>query len=224
MDSLDLFYLYVIIGLTLVYAQKSYSRFRRKNLEIIDFDKLVLSNEKFVLYLRSFSDDDTAREQLPSPVGINRRNPTFEEKVSRDLRKYNFIAVGRPNEKLPPLGAKRLYIHDDLWRKQVSILIEKATIIVVKPNFTKGIVWELETIMRKEFLTKLVLYHVFTDIPDKKVQIFYYNKFKDLIKNSFNVEMSEFSKNTFYSYFQNDLSHLQVKRLKEIPYFKMLIK
>jgi hypothetical protein len=63
------------------------------------------------------------------------------------------IAIGRPGESIPPLGAARMYIEDADWQSTVSSLMEKATAVVIL-LFTHnadtqappppGLRWELE--------------------------------------------------------------------------------
>lgn len=218
--GLEYYFLMVFVALVFGFANKSYKRYKRKNHEILTFNDVIQSNKKFVLFLRSFEDDGKSKEMPVSLFTLSIQAPTFEEQISKDFKNFNLVAVGRPKEELPELGANRLYISNELWKEQVSLLIDKASIIIVKPSFTEGLSWELETIINKCLLSKIVLFHLFKDVSDKKLQNFYYDEFKELMSKSFNVKMQPFLANSIYSYFQKNLTHIQVKRLKEIPFIE----
>jgi hypothetical protein len=86
-----------------------------------------------VLYLRSFADEET-------------RQHGFEEEELANVvgRIGPVVAVGRPGERLPPLGAVRFYIEDDEWRSRVSALIAEAQVVIVRAGAGEGLAWEVE--------------------------------------------------------------------------------
>ena len=48
---------------------------------------------------------------------------TYEERLARTLRKVGpFVAVGDPTERLPLLGAARMYAADEEWQETVDEL------------------------------------------------------------------------------------------------------
>ncbi|MEM1296020.1 MAG: hypothetical protein AAGH89_11690 [Verrucomicrobiota bacterium] len=83
-----------------------------------------------ILYLRSFADDKTVyleEEQLAGVFG-----PAGP-----------FVAIGRPGERLPQLGAARLYVADEDWQDRVLELMQRAQLVVLFGGETPGLGWEL---------------------------------------------------------------------------------
>jgi hypothetical protein len=66
------------------------------------------------------------------------------------------IAIGRPGEWAPPLGAARKYVTDD-WQGEVLDLINKCQLIVVILGKTNGLAWEIQQLIRLGVLKKLIL-------------------------------------------------------------------
>jgi hypothetical protein len=64
-----------------------------------------------ILYLRSFEiDEDTSRPSILEFFGILLATSTPEQKLAQQLSRVGpVIAIGRPGEALPPLGAARFY-------------------------------------------------------------------------------------------------------------------
>ena len=69
------------------------------------------------------------------------------------------LAIGDPRrkDKLAPLGAVRDYVTYRSWQEDVTDLMRQASMIVVIVGATEGVAWELDTIVRLGFRTKLVL-------------------------------------------------------------------
>ena len=75
-----------------------------------------------VLYLRSFQDDGSVLlddQGLPGMQALTRAtSPTSsEEELARILEQIGpVVAIGKPGEKLPELGAARLYVSHEEWQ------------------------------------------------------------------------------------------------------------
>ena len=100
-----------------------------------------------ILYLRSFDDDAPPDFRAITNEGGRILSP--EETIAEVA---NFIgpmvAIGRPGEELPELGAARLYAEDDEWQNVISEKISIARFIIVKFGVTKGLLWELEQVIK----------------------------------------------------------------------------
>jgi len=107
-----------------------------------------------VLYLRSFLDDDiTGAGSLGARVWRSIRSyrhvVSVEQELARVLGRVGpVVAIGRPGESLPELGAARLYRRDDDWRATVSELMRRARLVVVRTGTTPGLQWEIEQAKR----------------------------------------------------------------------------
>ena len=98
-----------------------------------------------VLYLRAFDAD----ARLAAPPPLAQINPfvisTGEENLIEALQGIGpVIAIGRPGEPLPPLGAQRIYVGDDAWQAKVLDLMAQARLVVLMIGTGEGLWWEIE--------------------------------------------------------------------------------
>ncbi|MEU9040467.1 MULTISPECIES: transferase [unclassified Kitasatospora] len=116
---------------------------------------LLLSGRQPVLYLRSFGDDDSAA-QVDDVAEINLH--TREEQLAGALGAVGpVIAVGRPEERLPHLGAARFYLPLDDWKPTVLRLMDLSQLIVLCLGQGDGLWWEVEQARTTQPAKKLVL-------------------------------------------------------------------
>ncbi|MFJ8114144.1 hypothetical protein [Streptomyces sp. NPDC096132] len=111
----------------------------------------------YVLYLRPFAEDVTGRT-MPEAfsrwrgVGgalVDGRSLTLEEGVCRMFRGFGRpLAVGEPDEALPPAGSRRLYLPLRDWQPTVTSLISDARLVLLVAGTGKGTLWELTELMR----------------------------------------------------------------------------
>jgi hypothetical protein len=90
-----------------------------------------------VLYLRSFADDGSAARRFGAL--------TEEEQLAKALAWVGpLLAVGRPGETLPHVGAQRVYLADEEWQSRVAELMSQARLVVLRTGSTQGFHWEVE--------------------------------------------------------------------------------
>jgi hypothetical protein len=115
-----------------------------------------------ILLLRSFSDD---AKQIPAKglatralfLGL-RGKKRLEAAVADELARLGpFVAIGRPGEVLPQLGAARAYFGDDEWQIAVAGWIARARLIVMIAGTTSWVQWELREISRAGQIGKLLV-------------------------------------------------------------------
>ena len=114
-----------------------------------------IKDEPYILYLRSFNDDS----ETSVPIKSSGMYYTEEEILVSSLEKLGTaVAIGRPGEPAPPLGAKRIYVSDDQWQDKVRQMSADARLVIFRLGETEGLKWEwdycLDTI---EDLSKLLL-------------------------------------------------------------------
>ncbi|MBX2856116.1 MAG: hypothetical protein KTR21_14085, partial [Rhodobacteraceae bacterium] len=99
------------------------------------------------LFLRSFSDDS---EKVSSTLllwkvftlGIVGR-VRVEEALAQDLEPLGaFVGIGQPGERLPKLGAARIYAADDEWQDLVRDLMERAEVVLMMAGASHWVAWE----------------------------------------------------------------------------------
>lgn len=107
-----------------------------------------------LLFLRSFSRDpsDTV---IRSGFAVG---DSFELAVAKELHEIGpVIAIGKPEERLPPIGAGRLYVTEDRWQPTVLELISASQLILLVSGATKGLLWELRSIVEQADPSKLIV-------------------------------------------------------------------
>lgn len=103
-----------------------------------------------VLYLRSFQDDGSVLlddQGIKSMQALIRATSpaSSEEELARILERIGpVVAIGKPGEELPELGAARLYVGHDEWQSVVGALMRKAALVVVRVGPSPGVLWEID--------------------------------------------------------------------------------
>lgn len=127
-----------------------------------------------VIYLRSFKDDrsdtvKTSKDNFPlwrilHPVklwasALNMFDTRTEEEIlSEALQQVGpVVGIGRPGEKLPQLGAARVYVSDDNWKQTVHGFLDHAGLAVLRLGKTPGFFWEVEQSATRMDPTRLIL-------------------------------------------------------------------
>jgi hypothetical protein len=114
-----------------------------------------------ILYLRSFELDArlsdhrlTLRDLL-----FLQAAPTAEEILAKELRRCGpVIALGRPGERLPELGAARFYVVDERWRDKVAEVARVSQLVVAATGTTQSLAWELSYLIANLPPERLVLW------------------------------------------------------------------
>lgn len=90
-----------------------------------------------VVYLRSFADDSRAGRRYGAL--------TEEEQLGKALAWIGpLLAIGRPGEELPYVGAQRIYVANEEWQGRITELLNHARLVVLRTGSTEGFEWELE--------------------------------------------------------------------------------
>jgi hypothetical protein len=107
-----------------------------------------------ILLLRSFSDDHSLRVRrsglLAALAGrFTGKAVGFEEVLVRVFAAHGpVLAIGRPGEALPPVGAARAYIPaGGDWKAEVRALAERSAWIVLVLGSSEGFRWELDMVL-----------------------------------------------------------------------------
>jgi hypothetical protein len=105
-----------------------------------------------IVYLRPFGADRAEiAKRMSSRVRIapsERVVKTYEERLARALRKIGpFVAVGDPAERLPLLGAGRMYAADEDWQATVGELIGRAGVVLLHTGEGDGFDWEVHHVI-----------------------------------------------------------------------------
>jgi hypothetical protein len=138
---------------------RRYARWRA----LLSVDEARLADPRSpVLFLRSFDDDQVSLAQTNTPWLVRFFDPsavagTLEELLLREFAYLGpVVAIGKPSDELPPLGAARKYCRGEKWQEVVGSLMDEALLIVVGVGHSEGLTWEIEVIRRKGLLPKTV--------------------------------------------------------------------
>lgn len=153
-------------GMALLHHGLEVSRSGRQHLtKIIRFPG-ELTRTPFVLYLRSF-DDDQARSRMEGPYGWDTggllyalflSTRTEEEQIAAALCPAGqVVAVGRPGQELPETGAHRMYLPHDDWQDTIVDLMTMARLVVLSVGDGPGLRWEVIQAVRRVAAVRLVL-------------------------------------------------------------------
>lgn len=151
-----------------------------------------------VVFIRSFGDEERSyrvqslaglvRRALVDPRLFNRYfqagasfwGPMQQFQFNRLFREIGpFIAIGKPGEKIPGMGAARMYVSDDRWQSVVGGFFRKARLVVVQPGTTPGLQWEINEMKRVIAPEKILFilpekesdYHAFRSWIDKVLPV-----------------------------------------------------
>jgi hypothetical protein len=147
---------YLVVGNA---GQRMSRRFMRVSLE----QAQALDQRRPVLFLRSFQDDTVALAAPPSGFayklfGYADRNKTVDELLLEECTTFGpVVALGNPNDPVPPYGAARGYAKHSDWQKMVSELMEASAAIVICVDETPSLWWEIEYVSRNAHLGKTLL-------------------------------------------------------------------
>ena len=157
-------YLAMALG-TVAWGTRIYRRARRE--AMMPGSELVKRDSRpVVLYLRSFLDDTDTAISLRARATDGRILPerfvkiSFEEVVTDHLWGYGpVLAIGDPRTKgeLVPLGAARDYETDTNWQEAATEFMRQSSMIVVIAGATRGLAWEVDTIVKQGLVSKLVI-------------------------------------------------------------------
>ncbi len=136
-------------------------RLGKRFLNATAYEELQGDRRAPVLLLRAFVDDfhSLPGYSAKSIAGVGEYEKTFEEFLCKKFRVAGpTIAIGRPGERIPPLGAARAYIPDQHWKETVEEIVEHARyVVVVLGKLTPGLHWEMELLLKRTDPKKLIL-------------------------------------------------------------------
>jgi hypothetical protein len=121
-----------------------------------------------VVYLRRFDIDrltSLVKETPGIPIMVEMH--TEEEDLTKCLGLIGpVVEVRRPNETVPQPGAARMAFGDTEWQAGVLALIQRAALVVIRPDTSRGVEWELETAIQNVEPQRLVLL-----LPDDEITL-----------------------------------------------------
>lgn len=145
-----------------------------------------------VVYLRPFDADDVdaSATDLGDYFGgqgtfDEAMGASEEEQLAVAMNEIGpFVAIGKPYDILPKLGAARIRVSDKEWQAKVTEWVARAQLIVLRLGFTGGVRWEIAHIVEHCPPEKLVLLVPFTPATG-------YETFREQMRQHFKRELPE---------------------------------
>jgi ryanodine receptor 2 len=133
-----------------------------------------------ILYLRSFQLDDRINKRTLSERFLGAYpSATAEQTLTKALRKTGpTIAIGRPDERLPALGAARFYVSHDRWQQKVQDVAAESQFVVWATGTTEGLRWEIA--------------HLVATVPPEKVIVWAHPQLLHLSPREREAEWAKF--------------------------------
>jgi hypothetical protein len=108
----------------------------------------ILTDDKPVLYLRSFRSDQSTVGYVVANAMVEPSESvlaTEEEQLADVLRPIgDLVAIGQPRESLPKPGAARIYASDEEWKEIVKGQMQAARLVIIRAGEGKNLLWELK--------------------------------------------------------------------------------
>lgn len=149
------------MSMWILYPIAAWLMTRSRKLDAPTVDELLARDARPpVLYLRSFSDDrrDARGRTLKTIFDPTDGYQSREEAMIEWAKAIGpVIAIGRPGENLPELGAARMYVSNDQWQERVSQLLDEAGFVVLRAASSPGLRWELNQVVRRRDLRSLLI-------------------------------------------------------------------
>src|SRR5215467_13562950 len=121
-------------------------------------NEIILRGKPPVLLLRSFTDDVAGISPNALIPRLFRRRKRLEETIGEQLTGAGpFVAIGRPGERLPQLGASRLYLDDSEWQAIIDAFIARSELIIMIAGKTQWVQWELANVLRQDRIAALLI-------------------------------------------------------------------
>jgi len=126
--------------------------------DVVSAEQLLASDPRPpVAYLRSF--EAASEIRLRSDRFWSRTATTLfgyavtfspEQELAEILNYVGpVIAIGRPGEPLPELGAARLYVDDADWKAKVMDMMTRSRLVIIRAGSTPSLEWEIDQAMKR---------------------------------------------------------------------------
>jgi hypothetical protein len=117
-----------------------------------------------VVYIRSFKDDDLIVAATSRAAKWHRNiflwtaAVSIEQELALIMNRVGpVVAIGKPGEPLPELGAARLYVGDDQWQAKITEMMQRSRLVVIRGGTTANLWWEIEQAAKVLPLRKLLI-------------------------------------------------------------------
>jgi hypothetical protein len=163
-----------------------------------------------IVYLRPFDSDGaevatawrSRRLRISPRAGVE---PTYEQRLARTLRKVGpFVAIGDPSERLPQLGAARVYSTNEDWQAKVDELMARAGVVLLHAGKSEGITWEVRHVVVMNDSDRVILSLPVQAKRNRPSRQERYDTFRRLFGDAFPQTLPEHIGESQFLYFEGD--------------------
>lgn len=137
-----------------------FSRMARRVM-VQTYDEARKSDQRLpVLFLRAFADDHRVLKQNPASTlerffTLTGEPGTQDEIILDSASPYGpVVAIGDPDDPIPPFGAARTFVGSGDWQAVVSQLMTESHSVIISIDESPGLAWEIEEIVRQGSIRK----------------------------------------------------------------------
>lgn len=186
----------------------------RKRYDLDSQTKLLEDTREPILYLRSFHQDTVESDTEVGGVidefvrtGSNPPKKSPEERLVSVLTSVGpVVAVGKPKEKLPQLGAIRFYFRDSEWQEKVAALMKLSQMVVIQAGHSQGTEWEMVTAIKLLPPERLLFSFVHWQALNSRERQLDYEIFRRQMERLCGFNLPEKINGAYFMYFRNDLT------------------
>lgn len=148
-------------------------------------------------------------------TGQNEDNPLDSSKPSAEQFFISLldplgpvIAIGRPGERTPPVGAARMYLGDE-WKDVVQDLLKKSQLILMFAGTTTHFGWELQKVFRNDpFVPTILILPFFQRYRQSEV-----DRFVSMFAEATGLQLSSDLRKTRAAYFPTASEVVEIRDL-----------
>jgi hypothetical protein len=117
-----------------------------------------------ILFLRSFADDQARIKPrsgglLTAILDFGRAPDSIDQLLTYEFAaRAPVVALGKPGERRPPFGARRIYADHAGWKGEIEALFSSSQAIVLVIDRSQGIEWEIEQCLARPELREKTLF------------------------------------------------------------------
>lgn len=174
-----------------------------KRFRLVSKKMLLTDTRTPILYLRSFYEEF-------EPDAVYYDKAKTDETLAQVLKTTGpLVAVGKPGDKLQPLGAIRVYFNDEVWREKVEALMAMSKLVIIQAGCTPGLEWEIATAIKRLKPEQLLFTFLSWQELDGVSRQSKYEVFAGQLKSISSLTLPERINGAYFLYFdQNWKPHL----------------
>jgi hypothetical protein len=199
----------------------------RKNFQKTLQESVAEDTRPPVLFLRSFDKDGEAPLSIMDAVSKDSKKIITYEDIAIGYAEMigPVIAIASPYRAVKDiLGAAKGHFED--WQSTILKYMETASLIIMRPYDSEGILWEFEQLVKLNYLHKTILYIYFGGKENRKSREAFeenktaYENFRQAVLRDYDIEMGDYNQRTPRIFFDDQNKVHKTDDYFDIPIFR----